>query len=618
MKAEPTPLAASPLRQELVDIQLPPTAIKGTPPNLSSTVSGQNQTAPSNKPTPKPATTAPQYPHPPPPLPHANPQRLSSHPNKPAMGAIAPQIISAMEGPRLSMTSKEWVIPPRPKPGRKPATDTPPTKRKAQNRAAQRAFRERRAARVGELEEQLDEQRQEQDRVQSELKDKVRSLELDVQSFKSRCALLENMLERERQDRVHAETEGREWRRRYEEDSLRRDSLARSRRQSFDRQRNEAHLQPSVEYPPDGQSLHQLGHNASISHMFTPPEMLDGQTGAPLTCGNCSPTGPCACAEEVLAALPNCGRCGLGSRCSCLDQATDEIFGQGQSLKRPASPSAPSAEGKRHRSVFSTGNDATGTSLPTTLSRNSTMVLPEPTQHNAQAPPPPLDNIPFKDGCGFCNEGTYCVCAAMETPALTPVDDTLPPITLQTETPPPSETDMLTAPIPMEMTADGAVKLPPRRSQSRKKTALTTSRTCGPNGPGTCAQCQADPKSGLFCRLMAARLENEQDGASGGCCGGKGPEGGCCKTKNASKEKTTLPSLNSLGLSCAQAYQTLSSHRNFEKAADDIGSWLPKLKTTSANHGPHASRHARMPMEVEAASIMSVLKDFDVRFGREA
>nr|7AW7_D Chain D, BZIP domain-containing protein [Aspergillus nidulans FGSC A4]7AW7_E Chain E, BZIP domain-containing protein [Aspergillus nidulans FGSC A4]7AW9_D Chain D, BZIP domain-containing protein [Aspergillus nidulans FGSC A4]7AW9_E Chain E, BZIP domain-containing protein [Aspergillus nidulans FGSC A4] len=54
-----------------------------------------------------------------------------------------------------SVTSKEWIIPPRPKPGRKPATDTPPTKRKAQNRAAQRAFRERRAARVSELEDQI-------------------------------------------------------------------------------------------------------------------------------------------------------------------------------------------------------------------------------------------------------------------------------------------------------------------------------------------------------------------------------------------------------------------------------------------------------------------------------
>lgn len=43
-------------------------------------------------------------------------------------------------------TSKKWVLPPRPKPGRKPSQDTPAVKRKAQNRAAQKAYRERRAA----------------------------------------------------------------------------------------------------------------------------------------------------------------------------------------------------------------------------------------------------------------------------------------------------------------------------------------------------------------------------------------------------------------------------------------------------------------------------------------
>src|ERR1700712_4545621 len=61
-----------------------------------------------------------------------------------ASGATTPGLV----------TTKEWVIPPRPKPGRKPATDTPPTKRKAQNRQAQRAFRERKTALVGELQEQ--------------------------------------------------------------------------------------------------------------------------------------------------------------------------------------------------------------------------------------------------------------------------------------------------------------------------------------------------------------------------------------------------------------------------------------------------------------------------------
>jgi hypothetical protein len=114
---------------------------------------------------------------------------------------------------------------------------------------------------------------------------------------------------------------------------------------------------------------------------------------------------------------------------------------------------------------------------------------------------------------------------------------------------------------------------------------------------------------------MSAKYSREQSPSGGGCCGGKGAGGGCCKSKKQSApEKITLPSLPSLGLSCAEAYQTLSSHRNFSRAADDISSWLPKLKTTN-----QASRIApgRQAVEVEAASIMSVLKEFDVRFGRE-
>jgi hypothetical protein len=54
----------------------------------------------------------------------------------------------------------------------------------------------------------------------------------------------------------------------------------------------------------------------------------------------------------------------------------------------------------------------------------------------------------------------------------------------------------------------------------------------------------------------------------------------------------------------------LASHRNFDKAAEQIGEWLPSLKM-------HPVQMAgRAPMEVEAASIMSVLKGFDIRFGR--
>jgi hypothetical protein len=85
-----------------------------------------------------------------------------------------------------------------------------------------------------------------------------------------------------------------------------------------------------------------------------------------------------------------------------------------------------------------------------------------------------------------------------------------------------------------------------------------------------------------------------------------------------------------LSLSCADAYKTLASHRHFQEAADEIGEWLPKLKAVPAlgagllaGKAPTPGRRAatgsgdagRAPIEVEAASIMSVLKGFDVRFG---
>lgn len=48
------------------------------------------------------------------------------------------------------------MVPPRPKPGRKPATDEPASKRKAQNRESQRAFRARKAAKLTEMQTQVE------------------------------------------------------------------------------------------------------------------------------------------------------------------------------------------------------------------------------------------------------------------------------------------------------------------------------------------------------------------------------------------------------------------------------------------------------------------------------
>lgn len=456
---------------------------------------------------------------------------------------ITPNTLPAPEAPRTSMTSREWVIPPRPKPGRKPATDTPPTKRKAQNRAAQRAFRERRAARVGELEELLEQQKAEFTKDEDESKEKIRGLEMELQSFRSRCILLENMLERERKERIRAETEA--------------ENYKRQREQGYSR-----HSSISTMHS----SLRPLDNRRSNPEQHIHPPILPSleQNDTTLGCGSCSPNA-CICAEEAMNSVAN------------------NFTKPQEQLKRPLSPGRPTSNEKRYRS--------------NPISSHFTPQQDEisPSSHEA-----------MKEDCGFCKDGTYCVCADtanLATPAMTPTD-TLPPIFTQTQiqTPPPSEPDQFMV---MEMTADGAVKLP-RRLARAKSTGGCGSK----NGPGTCAQCVADPKSGLFCRLMAAKFSRENPGASG-CCGGKGADGGCCKSRPPpQQQKITLPSLPSLGLSCAEAYQTLSSHKNFDKASDDIGSWLPKLRATPTQSGP-----SLMPVEVEAASIMSVLKDFDVRFG---
>jgi len=162
-------------------------------------------------------------------------------------------------------------------------------------------------------------------------------------------------------------------------------------------------------------------------------------------------------------------------------------------------------------------------------------------------------------------------------------------------TPPPSDTD-----------AD--LKLPSMHPMQmhRPVAAPENTNSCA-NGPGTCQQCQMDPKSGLFCRSLAAlRASGTTSNATpDGCCGGKAAGGGCCKSL-----PVVAPSQPPPSLSCADTYKTLSSHKNFDAASDELSAWLGRLHATP----PH--QPGRAPMEVEAASVMGVLKLFDRRFGR--
>lgn len=609
-------------------------------------------------------------------------------------------VVSPMPGPPvvakapLSMTTKEWVIPPRPKPGRKPATDTPPTKRKAQNRAAQRAFRERRAARVGELEEQLEAEKEEHDKAQQALQDKVHRLEMDAQALQSRCEVLENMLDKERAERaketeglrrrLHAATQGHHPRQQslpsltsvpqhtYAPQPLRHHRPSAPSRTHGGRASTStvqsARTGPTPAHRPA------TTHSFSISQIISPPDDIEQ---APLSCGNCEPTGPCACADEAIASVSiGCGNCSVGSRCQCLEEVlngssnesgstTDPYAGHHQAASRAAkrgirsiSPSSIAPEEKRSRASVTLATETDFTAMfsrkaqhvSTAASQRSQQLSTPATTGTPQSNPPsayslatlaPIEPATIEsprpeDRCGFCEDGTYCVCAetAAVNAAATKAQTeslTLPSISSsvfavshpgqQTRTPPPSEGDA----IGYEILPDGSVKLPSlkRLQEEKKANAMATtlpkpSGGCGPGGPGTCAQCIADPKSGLFCRSLAANFKKQTGEPSGGCCGGGGP-GGCCKDKSNNTVSGDKKKDLGVSLSCADAYKTLASHKHFSEAADDINTWLPLLKAAPKPREPAIGRNggsSRTPIEVEAASIMSVLKGFDVRFGR--
>ncbi|KAI0110592.1 hypothetical protein F4776DRAFT_395111 [Hypoxylon sp. NC0597] len=509
-----------------------------------------------------------------------------------------------------SITSKEWVIPPRPKPGRKPATDTPPTKRKAQNRAAQRAFRERRAARVGELEEQLEEQKEEYERTQQQLQDQVQGLDAEVQTLRNRCVVLEDLLEKERTERTKVTNELDDLRRQWRGEG----SSVSSRGGSFTTHHGRApnslsissqHQTPRGSITSNTPNHRNSATTFSISQIISPPDSSNS-SGAPREssadpsgCGNCDSSASCACVDEVLASTPaGCGKCSIGTKCECLEAVLKGPVPTSESeLKRkPSSISSLAPEEKRQRIPESYPHEVDFTAM---FSKKKDL----PTESTLYQPVAQSAVIP-RDPCGFCEVGTYCMCA--ETAAA----QTLAPVSQQVQTPPPSENDV--GPAPVEVTPTGAIKLPGINSLNR--TPIPTARPsggCGPKGPGSCAQCLRDPKSGLFCRSLAANFARNAGKSSGGCCGGSNGSG-CCKSAEGLAVPTE-PS-PSVSLSCADAYKTLSSHRNFEKAADEIGTWLPRLRAAPQQ----ANTSARLPIEVEAASIMGVLREFDVRFGRDA
>lgn len=200
-------------------------------------------------------------------------------------------------------SAASYSVPPRPKPGRKPALDKPSEKRKAQNREAQRAFRERKVAHTEELKKDIDELKLVYNDVVAEngsLKRKLREMEetqrqVEEQSQRRNQLIsqLQDELRRYKEqedhwtqvERLHADTQQRL--KQHEETlrslHLRKDPAGRQSSSAFPRLPSEAARANLQQHSP-----------------ITPPQQSPIQDAS---CGNCAETGYCKCVEDFTIGL---------------------------------------------------------------------------------------------------------------------------------------------------------------------------------------------------------------------------------------------------------------------------------------------------------------------------
>lgn len=261
-----------------------------------------------------------------------------------------------------------------------------------------------------------------------------------------------------------------------------------------------------------------------------------------------------------------CGNCD-GDYCKCVDDALKASAYSAEdaapaTFKRPHSPPSSSTENKRsrHASDLDKNTEIDFTyqfatpARPTLSTSASTVSIP------AVAPPDP---------CGFCDDGTACLCAEMAKDKAFSDDLKPPPPSLPTPTP------------------------------SQKTTNPATATNSCINGPGTCAQCLSDPRSTLFCKSVAATNPSKPNAESP-------------TSPPQTNETTTTTTTTEPTLTCADAFTTLSRHPAFDQAiSSELGSWVPQLAAGRKS----ASRPDRTAYEIEAASVMAVLRFFDRRFG---
>lgn len=524
------------------------------------------------------------------------------------------------------MTSKEWVLPPRPKPGRKPSADTPALKRKAQNRAAQRAFRERRATRVQELELKLLE-------VEKEREIKELGFINTILKLRSENLFLLKNVEKLRRDvyemRAAAGSVG-----------------AKGHRASLTVLSAAASAAPSpntVQSPPNfyqstaaGQvgpvvSNGSMGYitSASAGSAASPTgSTLQQVSPAPLAHspqGN-SPSSLAGTNDTAGGAIVSEAAASENVDCGVCDK--DECFCEEVGLKPKRALDLEKFEPtvavslKRHKPELETDYTMSFKTKPmpdlSRLGSRAKRSNNEFMETSEASAPAQFDEGSPVDDCGFCSDDTPCVCreAAKEAASINSKLHTLLPPILNTKGTRATALPVM-HPGPLVEIRDvanmslGSVPTVVGPSSPNKSSITSTGRgsmagaleelaeaaeeastplqvttsdlsaTDRPGGctgnPGTCSQCQMDPMSTLFCTTVANIKEKKKEPA------------------DSRQQQLMMP--HGMFIPCSDAYKTLSRHKEFGSV--DFSTLVGKLTTRG--------------MQVEVQSVANVLRELDRR-----
>ncbi|EPS37744.1 hypothetical protein H072_8611 [Dactylellina haptotyla CBS 200.50] len=486
---------------------------------------------------------------------------------RPTTIAIAPKTLAEDSPPQFSpastngVTQKDWVIPPRPKPGRKPATDTPPSKRKAQNRAAQRAFRERRAARLTELEEQIKHRDENKETLLMEQVSKITV-----------------------------------------ENSVLRATVAELRRDIEALQRRDSERGPLGLSTPSASS--HASHN-SFSSTSTAPTFASAFAGSVVS--QIASPAPSPRSEAV-----PCFEEAFGRKC-CGGTACRNNLDTVSTL----SPVPLSRRESQHLEMEIDFTNMFSSSRRNNTNHNNSARDPSSNNHHqniqssssippsAAVSPSPTDGLGNHpdESCGFCSEGTACVCAEMKS--------------MERETERLRQQNIAREAF---MRLSNSNRILPELVPSKGKPSGCTGE------PGSCAQCQSDPMSTLFCRTLATKKASyssssrsnstaeRKDKAGFVCCGGTacGKNAGAAAisplpapvtapmSRSPSNQDTEMkeppvssnPETSGTYIPCSDAYLSLSRHKRFMDA--DLGTVVKKLNTSG--------------LGVEVSSVKQVLE----------